>query len=96
MSSKVKGIYPLHLIFLGMEKLILSFGLATLCQVYCIAEITRPDSVARPASGCPQRTRRGQPVADPNRMRGTYLPVGLRFCHPIVSGESPARPYGAS
>ncbi len=27
-------------------------------------------------------TRRGQPVADPNRMSGTFLPVWLRFCHP--------------
>ena len=34
MSNKVKRVNPLHLIFLGVvEKLILSFGLATLCQV---------------------------------------------------------------
>ncbi len=34
-----------------------------------------------------ERTRRGQPVADPNRMRGTSLPVWLRFRHPSCSGE---------
>jgi len=43
-----------------------------------------------------RRTRRGQPVADPNRMRGTSLPVWLRFYHPNCSGEPPARPYVAS
>ena len=31
--------------------------------------------------------RRGQPVADPNRMSGTSLPVWLQFCHPNCSGE---------
>ena len=33
MKNTVKRIDPLHRIFLEVEKLILSFGLATLCQV---------------------------------------------------------------
>ena len=37
-------------------------------------------------------TRRGQPVADPNRMSDTFLPVWLRFFHPNCSGEPPVAP----
>ncbi len=38
--------------------------------------------------------RRGQPVADPNSMSSTTVPVWLRFCHPNCSGQPPASPYG--
>jgi len=41
MLNKVKGVDPLHLIFLGVEKLILSFGPATLCQVVANILTTR-------------------------------------------------------
>ena len=50
-----------------------------------------------PAAPRLKRTRRGQPVADPNSMNSTTLPVWLRFCPPDrVARPASGYPAGSS